>query len=189
MRRRAANSQSRQLFGFVVAVLLITACNRAPQGSTPPSSSNEWHDFQGTWIATGTRKSIPLGSDRRASIAQLSGSLVLSGPSRPDVGFLADAIVLNDTVAGTTGRAVWTDEHGDQIYSELKGEATATGSRISGTFIGGSGRYTGAIGSYQFAWRFVIDTEDGHMQGQSEGLTGQISLGSSSPATGTGSTR
>lgn len=187
MGRKAGNPQTR-LFSAVVAVLLITVgCNRAPQSSADPLPNNEWHDFQGTWIATGTRQSISLGSERQASIAQLSGSLVLSGTSRPNVGFLADAIVLNDTASGTIGRASWTDERGDHIYSELKGEATASGSRISGTFIGGTGRYTGATGSYQFAWRFVLDTDDGRLQGQSEGLTGQIRMGT--PASGAGSTQ
>ena len=41
------------------------------------------------------------------------------------------------------GRAVWTDERGDQVFSELKGEWVGTGNRIVGTFIGGTGRYAG----------------------------------------------
>ena len=112
------------------------------------------------------------GSDRRASIADLEGSLLLAGPARPAVGFRAEAIVLNDSATGMVGRSVWTDEHGDQVYSELRGEGTATGNRIVGTFIGGTGRYSGATGNYEFSWRFVLESEDGTVQGQSIGLQG-----------------
>ena len=99
---------------------------------------------------------------------------MLSGPSRPAVGFRAEAIVLNDSLTGLAGRAVWTDERGDQVFSELRGETTAAGNRLFGTFLGGSGRYAGATGSYEFSWRFLIEAEDGTVQGQSMGLKGRV---------------
>ena len=99
---------------------------------------------------------------------------MLTGPSRPAVGFRAEAIVFNDSVTGMVGRAVWTDERGDQVFSELQGETTATGNRLVGTFLGGSGRYAGATGSYEFSWRFLLEAEDGTLQGQSMGLTGRV---------------
>jgi hypothetical protein len=107
---------------------------------------------------------------------------MLTGPTRPDVGFRADAIMLNDSVTGLTGRAVWTDERGDQVFSELRGDAKPAGSRIFGTVIGGSGRYAGATGSYEFAWRFLLEADDGAVQGQSVGLRGRLRAGA--PPTG-----
>ena len=95
----------------------------------------------------------------------------------PASGFRAEALVLNDTATGLVGRAVWTDDRGDQVFSELKGQGTSTGSHIVGTFLGGTGRYAGATGSYEFSWRFVLETEDGTVQGQSEGLNGKIRAG------------
>ena len=139
-----------------------------------PPAGDDWREFQGTWTAVGNRHVIPLGGNRSASIADFNGSLMLAGPSRPAVGFRAEAIVLNDSVTGMLGRAVWTDEHGDQVYSELRGETTATGNRLFGTFLGGSGRYTGATGSYEFAWRFLLEAEDGTVEGQSMGLKGKV---------------
>ena len=109
------------------------------------------------------------------------------GAARPAVGFRAEAIVLNDSATGMVGRSVWTDEHGDQVYSELRGEGTATGNTIVGTFIGGTGRYSGATGIYGFSWRFVLESEDGEVQGQSIGLQGRVRVGAppaSSGATG-----
>ena len=170
----------------LTGLLVMTACTRTPQTTQSPSARDEWHQFQGTWTAAGSRNSIPLGDGRRASIANLSGSLLLAGHSRPSVGFRAEAIVLNDSATGMVGRAVWTDDRGDQVYSELQGEGTATGKKIVGTFLGGTGRYSGATGTYEFSWRFVLETEDGSVQGQSSGLNGRIRVVSlnASPDTG-----
>ena len=162
----------------LAGLLVVTACDHAPETSRPPLASGEWHDFQGTWTAVGNRYTMHLGNDRRASISNFEGSLLLAGTSRPAIGFRAEAILFNDAVTGMIGRAVWTDEHGDQVYSELRGEGTATGNKIFGTFIGGTGRYTGATGTYGFSWRFVLEAEDGSVQGQSIGLKGRVSVGS-----------
>jgi hypothetical protein len=163
---------------IVVTMVAVAACGPA---SSPPDlapSAEEWREFHGTWTATGSRHAIRLGDDRRASIADLNGSLLLAGTSRPAVGFRAEAVVLNDTATGMAGRAVWTDERGDQLYSELRGEGTATGNRIIGTFFGGTGRFAGATGTYEFSWRFVLEAEDGTVQGQSVGLKGRVRVGS-----------
>ena len=175
-------------FGTIAlaALIFVTACSPAHQASVSVPSSDEWHEFQGTWTAAGSRSMMRLGSDRRASISNLSGSLMLAGPSRPAVGFRAEAMVFNDSVTGMVGRAVWTDEHGDQAYSELRGEGTATDNKIVGTFLGGTGRYSGATGTYEFSWRFVLETEDGNVQGQSIGLKGRVRVGSSPPISGSG---
>jgi len=157
--------------------LALVACGPAPQAPDALSPEGAWREFEGTWTAAGSRHTIDLGSDRRASIAGLEGSLLLAGADRPALGFRAEAITLNDTVTGMVGRAVWTDEHGDQAFSELRGEGTARGNRIVGTFIGGTGRYSGATGTYEFSWRFVLETEDGTVQGQSIGLRGRVQVG------------
>jgi hypothetical protein len=154
--------------------LLMTACGRAPQVSKSVSPDGEWHDFQGTWTATGGRNIMRLGGDRRAAVSSFNGSLVLVGPSRPGVGFRSEAIVFSDTVTGLVGRAVWTDEHGDRAYSGLRGEGSASNNKIIGTFLGGTGRYSGATGSYEFSWRFVLENEDGAVQGQSLDLKGRV---------------
>jgi hypothetical protein len=133
--------------------LLMTACSGAPQAPKSALADGEWHDFQGSWTASGDRDLMRLGGDRRAAVSSLEGSLVLAGPSRPGVGFRSKAIVFSDTMTGLVGRAVWTDEHGDQAYSELRGEGSASNNKIVGTFVGGTGRYAGVTGSYEFSWR------------------------------------
>lgn len=162
------------LLGFAAAVLLTLASCARTSTVKPLANDNEWHEFEGTWTAAGNRSSISLGAERRASIGSFDGSLLLNGAGRPAIGFRSDAIVMNDTATGMVGRAVWTDERGDQVYSELKGQGTAAGNKIVGTFIGGSGRYAGATGTYEFSWRFVLENEDGTVQGQSSGLKGRV---------------
>ena len=140
-------------------------------------ASGEWREFEGSWNAAGTRRTIPLGADRRGSIIDLRGSMLLVGPGRPGAGFRAELIALVDSDTGLTGRGVWTDENGDQVFSELKGEGTAANNRIAGTILGGTGRYAGATGSYEFSWRFVIQAEDGSVQGSAVGLKGRVQTG------------
>lgn len=168
----------------IVALLAVAArgCTQAPQPQPRLPDSQAWHEFEGTWTAAGNRHVMHMGSDRQSSIANLEGSLLLAGPSKPAIGFRAEAIVLNDSASGMVGRAVWTDEHGDQAYSELRGEGSATKNRIVGTFLGGTGRYAGAMGSYEFSWRFLLESEDGTIQGQSVGLKGRVRV-ASPPAT------
>jgi len=162
---------------MLTGMLVVTACNLAPRASEPGPAGGEWHEFQGTWTAAGSRYSMRLGRDRQASIANFNGSLLLTGTSRPAVGFRAEALVLNDSVTGMVGRAVWTDERGDQLYSELRGEGSATGNKIVGSFLGGTGRYAGARGTYEFSWRFVLQNEDGNVAGESLGLRGRVHVG------------
>ncbi|HWC16954.1 MAG TPA: hypothetical protein VG498_08055 [Terriglobales bacterium] len=171
-----------------IGLFLVSGCSRSPQ-MPQANSGTDWHEFQGTWSATGSRNVIRLEGDRRASIANFNGSLMLSGASRPNVGFRADAIVFNDSSTGLIGRAVWTDEHGDQAFSELHGSGATTDNKIVGSFVGGTGRYAGARGTYEFSWRFVLESEDGNLQGESVGLKGRVRVGSSSASSSLGDPR
>jgi hypothetical protein len=157
-----------------LVAIVLTGCSPSPQTPATAAVGSEWREFEGTWTAAGSRRVLALGADRKASVATLDGSLLLTGPARPAVGFRAEAVVFNDSASGMVGRAVWTDERGDQAWSELRGEGTATGNRIVGTFIGGTGRYAGVTGDYAFSWRFVLESEDGTVQGQSVGLKGRV---------------
>ena len=184
MQRKSGNThlgpstRMRTAHGVVAAlVLAAVGCSPAPQMSPETDVGSGWREFEGTWTAAGNREVIALGSARKASVSILRGSLLLSGPERPALGVRAEAVVFNDSATGMIGRAVWTDDRGDQAWSDLRGEGTATGNRISGTFIGGTGRFAGITGDYAFTWRFVLETEDGTVQGQSVGLKGRVRVG------------
>lgn len=171
------------------AVAAAGACERKPSPSstqpppppTPKVASADWREFEGSWNATGARKSLPIGHGRQSSIIDLHGTMLLTGEGRPGVGFRVDVIGLVDSETGFVGRGVWTDERGDEVFSELTGEGTKEANRIEGTIVGGTGRYAGVTGSFGFSWEYMIDSEDGSIQGRAVGLKGRFRQGSSAP--------
>ena len=163
---------------FVVAFgLAMAACGPRTESPKPAPLAGEWREFEGSWNAAGTRRTIPLGAERKGSIVDLKGTMLLEGAERPGVGFRSEVIALVDSETGLVGRSVWTDERGDEVFSDLKGEGTADRNRIQGSIFGGTGRYTGATGSYEFSWQFVIESEDGSIQGRAVGLKGRVQPG------------
>ncbi len=100
--------------------------------------------------------------------------MLLAGPKRPGVGFRSEVIALVDSETGLVGRSVWTDERGDQVFSELQGEGTAARNHITGKFLGGTGRYARATGSYEFSWQWVMEAEDGTIHGRAIELKGRV---------------
>lgn len=162
----------------------IAACGTA-KTPTPLAASGEWLQFEGSWNGLGSRHAISLGEDRTGSIVDLKGTMLLTGRERPGVGFQSEVIGLTDSATGFQGRSVWTDEHGDQVYSELRGEGTATKNHITGTILSGTGRYAGVTGSYEFSWQWVLEGEEGAVQGRAVDLRGRVQRG---PAAG-GSSR
>ena len=175
--RKPSGDVRRQfLLGLAFAV---AACG--PSTESPPSTaSGEWLEFEGSWNGAGSRQTISLGRERVGSIVALRGTMLLAGPNRPGVGFHSEVIGLVDSATGFQGRSVWTDEHGDQLFSELQGEGTAAKNHMTGTILSGTGRYAGATGSYGFSWQWVMEAEDGSVQGRAVDLKGRVRLG---PAT------
>ncbi len=161
----------------VALAVAATACGPATEAPGPGVAPGEWREFAGSWNAAGTRHTIPLGADRRGSIIEMRGTMLLSGTGRPGVGFRSEVIALVDSATGLQGRSVWTDERGEQVFSELKGEGTAARNQIAGTIVGGTGRFAGATGTYKFSWQSVLEAEDGSIQGRAVDLKGRIRPG------------
>ena len=162
---------------MVALTVGAAACGPAAEPPKPMAATGEWREFQGSWNAAGNRRTIPLGEGRRGAIIELKGSMLLAGPGRPGTGFRSEVIALVDSATGLVGRGVWTDERGDQVFSELKGEGTAAKNRITGTILGGTGRYAGATGEYAFSWHSVLEAEDGSIQGRAVDLKGRVRAG------------
>lgn len=159
---------------LLILIFGVTGCRPATESPKLPETPGEWLEFEGSWNAAGSRRTISLGAERRASILDLSGTMLLAGPKRPGVGFRSEVVALVDSDTGLVGRSVWTDERGDQVFSELQGEGTAERNRITGKFLGGTGRYAGATGAYEFSWEWVMEAEDGAIQGRAIELKGRV---------------
>ena len=168
----------RFLLGLAFAA---AACGPAKESPRPAAASGGELEFSGSWSGLGSRHTISLGADRFGSIVDLKGTMLLTGPGRPGVGFQSEVIGLTDSATGFQGRSVWTDERGDQVYSELQGEGTAAKNHIAGTILSGTGRYAGLTGSYEFSWQWVMEGEEGAVHGRAVDLQGRVQPG---PAAG-----
>lgn len=142
----------------------------AALGQTPPPAPKAY-PFEGTWSVNGTRQALAMGAGRRAMTFYISGSLVLTVPGNLSRGFRVECLGYHDGDS-LKGSCVWTGEKGDQIFSDLVGPGRGTGSHVVGTITGGTGRYAGITGHYEFDWKFVVITPDGDIQGWAEGLKG-----------------
>jgi hypothetical protein len=165
-------------FALLLAIALAS-CHKPTSTASP--EPGEWRSFEGTWSAVGERHVLRFGPNRQASVANLSGSLLLTGKGGLGVGFQAKAITFSDSLTGSLGRAVWTDASGNEIFSELRGDPIGSGRRIAGTIVGGTGRYMGVTGTYEMEWQFVIETEEGVVQGRAVGLKGRAHFGEGPP--------
>jgi len=153
------------------------ACGPAKESARPAAASGGELEFSGSWSGLGSRHTISLGAGRIGSIVDLKGTMLLAGPGRPGVGFQSEVIGLVDSATGFQGRSVWTDEHGDQVYSALVGEGTAAKNRVTGTVLSGTGRYAGITGSYEFSWQWVMEGEEGTVSWRAVDLRGRVQPG------------
>ncbi len=158
------------------AVLAAAACSERAKDQVAAAPPGAWRSFEGTWSAAGERRAIEIGPDARASILDLSGSVLLTGERGLGAGFQSRALAYSDGTASSVGRAVWTDERGDKLFSELRGAPVATGREIVGTFTGGTGRWTGITGEYRFEWKYVVDADEGRVSGRVVGLRGRARI-------------
>lgn len=178
MDSRLSLTRHRTALAIALAVMVgVVACGEKPPRTERPPTPDGWHAFEGSWIASGTRHTLHLGGDHQASIVEVSGSMLLGGERSMGVGFRAEVIGLSDDVQGLLGHAVWTDERGDQVFSALKGQKVGRGNRITGTITGGTGQYDGIAGDYEFQWQYVIESEEGMIQGRAIGLKGRFRRG------------
>jgi hypothetical protein len=140
--------------------------------ATPPTDG--WLAFEGSWAISGQRHTVPAEGGATAAVFEGSGAVALTKADGLSHGFRGEAVTFDDGLGVSLGRAVWTDEHGDRLFSRLKGEPLETGKRIVGTITGGTGRYAGLEGEYSFTWQYVLSAEDGAIQGRAAGLQGRV---------------
>ncbi|HEX9206559.1 MAG TPA: hypothetical protein VF853_11605 [Candidatus Deferrimicrobiaceae bacterium] len=164
----------RRSIPVAMLALAALACGGPAKGPESGMPSGEWRTFEGTGTATGHRQTLQLGPGRKVSIVHLTGSLLLIGEQRLGQGFRNEVIGYTDSLKGGTAWSVWTDSRGDQVFGEFRGGTLGTGSRFTGTLLGGTGRYAGVTGEYEFEWQYVVDEEDGSIQGRITGLKGRF---------------
>jgi len=177
--RVAASGHVRRVFPLALLAFVALACGGPAKGPEVSRTPGEWRAFEGTLNATGNRQLLRLGPDRIGAIFSLSGSLLLVGERRLGEGFQCKIIGFNDNTKGIGGWSTWTDTRGDQVFSEIKGEPIGARRRILGTILGGTGRYAGITGEYEFVWKLVVGDEsadEGDFQGRADDIRGRFRL-------------
>ena len=154
----------------LIAAALLTGGALLPAVQIQPPGEGT---FAGVWSVSGERQTLATERDGLAAIVRLSGSVVLSGPGGLGRGFRGELIGYDDGRDVSLGRWVWTDDQGHRIFGELKGDVMATGRRFKAAITGGTGRYSGIAGEFEFAWQYVVAGEGAAIQGRTVGLKGR----------------
>jgi len=182
-RDRATLVRGALVFLVVVALWPLVALGQEPPPPAAPAARSGGN-FEGDWSAVGSWQTLPAGTGIKASICYFSGSLILRTPGGLSQGFRSEVITYDNGRDLSVGTCVWTDDRGDQIFSDLKGQAIASAKHIVGAITGGTGRYAGVTGEFEFDWQYVITTPEGEVQGRVSSLKGSWKRG---PAPGGGS--
>jgi len=159
---------------IVVVILfagLVAAVAAQTVSPTPPADQV----FEGTWSASGERQTLTIEAGHPAVTVQLSGAVTITSGAGLGRGFRGEVIGFDDGAGVVAGRAVWTDDKGDRIFSVLAGDAlTAAGRPLRGAITGGTGRYAGVTGEYEFRWQYLIAAEGNHVSGRAVDLRGRV---------------
>jgi hypothetical protein len=165
-------SRAAALGGALVTLVTLGLATTA-SAQEPAPLPEGWRAIEGIWSAVGTRQTLPTEGDRPAALVYVSGAIVLTSGDGLRRGFQGEAIYFDDGKGLGAGRCVWTDDHGDRIFSKIKGEQVETGRRVAGTITGGTGRYAGLVGDYTLTWQYVVEAEPGVFQGRTVTLKGR----------------
>jgi len=142
----------------------------------PPQEAGQL--FEGTWSASGQRQTLPTEAGVSALTIQLSGAVSIRTGAGLSRGFRGEVLGFDDGTGLAAGRAVWTDERGDRVFSVLQGDILAAGTRqMRAVITGGTGRYAGFSGEYEFTWRHLIAVEGTQVNGQAVNLRGHVRPG------------
>jgi len=158
---------------FVCGVLLLAA------SPVIQAHAGESGEFKGNWIANGTRTPFPFGDDRQVFTFKISGHVSLQSSLARKKDYWSECVGLVDSVTGLTGRCVWKDLAGPEIYITVQSDRLQQGSLVTGTIVGGSGKLAGISGDMSFNWSSVISqTEDGvaTVTGETRNLGGHFRL-------------
>ena len=154
--------------GFLLlAAPLITKSHAAESG-----------EFNGSWIANGTRTPFPFGDGRQVFTFRIAGHVLLKTALGKKKDYWSECVGLGDSVTGIIGRCVWKDLAGPEIYLTLASDRLKQGSQVTGTIVGGTGDFAGISGDLSFNWSSITDMTDADgtvtVTGQTRNLGGRF---------------
>lgn len=118
-----------------------------------------WTEREGTfladWDVTGTVHIIEMGDMGVMAAGGHTGTVTIQSSEGPVRAFETDCIAFADEQSSGS-RCVWTDPLGDQLFVSIQGTGLAGMGRSRGTFVGGTGRYEGIQGNFNFDWNYNV---------------------------------
>ena len=146
-----------------------------PTVAVPQQTMAMGQEFAGTWSASGQRQVLKADASYSAVTLQMSGAVMLTTNAGLSRGFRGEVIGFDDGAGVISGRAVWTDDRNDRIFSGIYGDTlTSSGRQMRGTITGGTGRYAGVTGEYEFRWQNLLTTDDNIVHGRAVDLRGRV---------------
>jgi hypothetical protein len=141
------------------------------------ASAEQTGTFTGTWVASGKRQPFDFVKDRTVGTFNLSGNVSLKDEFDGIEDFWAECIGLSDSLAGSSVRCVWRSLKGEKAYSVLSGQPLKEGVKVTGQFVGGTGKLKGLTGTFTFTWTSTFTDKDQDMfTGHTQDLRGSYRI-------------
>jgi len=167
--------KSRLIFRIFACGFLLLAAPLITQ-----SQSAESGEFKGTMITNGTRATFPFAEGRQVFTFKLAGHVNLQTSLSKTKDYWSECVGLADSATGITGRCVWKDLAGPEIYLTIQSDRLQQGSLVTGTIVGGSGKLAGISGDLLFNWSSVIAQTDANgivnVTGETRNLVGRYQI-------------
>ena len=144
---------------------------------TQSAVAEETGSFTGTWVASGKRQPFEFVQGRDVGTFNLAGNISLRDEFSGIEDFWGECVGLRDTVSGSQVRCVWRSLKGDRAYSVLSGQPLKEDVKVTGEFVGGTGKLKGLAGMFSFTWTSTFtDQDQGMFTGHTTDLTGSYRI-------------
>lgn len=166
-------STRRGLLIIKLIVLLLTI------GLYTESRAADSGEFNGSWVANGSRENFPFSDDREVYTFELSGHVSLKTKLGKKKHYWSECVGLSDTASGAVARCVWKDLDGPEIYVTLQSDRLQSDQRVTGTIVGGSEHLEGISGDLSFVWSSISFQKEGGksmVSGQALDLSGRYQI-------------
>lgn len=145
--------------------------------SAQKASAEQAGTFKGSWIASGQRQALDFLADREVGTFELTGHVNLQEEVGKEKDYWAECVGLSDSVAGSTARCVWRSMENEKVFIILEGRPFKKGVKVTGEFIGGTGKLQGIEGKFAFTWMSVFtNMNQGIFTGHTKDLAGSYRI-------------
>lgn len=132
--------------------------------------------FDAYWALSGTVHILELPDGALAAAGGLTGTVTVQTSQGPIPSFETECVFFSDG-SGGEGRCVWTGTSGDQILVGLKSDGPAGMGRVRGELTGGTGRFEGISGRFEFEWNYQVSGgKDASLDGNTLTMRGRYRL-------------